>query len=432
MKYALIIFLLFSFVGTSQHLNFTSVSEDFKEVKNILNQYHPNPWIRITENDWDSKCDSILTSLSKSENRSIGEFYSNLTFLLNLIRDEHTGAYLPDSTYENVITGGYFPFKIIHQNNSLLLGEHLLGQKNDNRNSLVSSINNIHADTLIEKAKKYWIPSASSNYEGTLYHAFNHDNFSKFFKLFVDQSDCFEIILESGDTLKTMGIELNSKRFNTVNNEHLPELTIDDKNKTAVLKIDCFMPSAYGSSLRKSKTQLKAFFKKIESAQVEELTIDLRGNRGGTPFYSADLANYFVGEPFNLFRNIYVKAESYRDFHKKLKQYGNTLSEDHLIYLTGLNKHFERNGKCKNSFKGNIVVLIDSGVGSAATMFLSRIEHMNNVEIKGEETHGANNYTTGAEWQKFTLKNSMCTISIPLIIFNHEKTSKIHSGIKAK
>ena len=57
---------------------------------------------------------------------------------------------------------------------------------------------------------------------------------------------------------------------------------------------------------------------------------------------------------------------------------------------------------------------------------------MNNVEIKGEETHGANNYTTGAEWQKFTLKNSMCTISIPLVIFNHEKTSKTHSGIKTR
>lgn len=130
-------------------------------------------------------------------------------------------------------------------------------------------------------------------------------------------------------------------------------------------------------------------FAKNMLPQSSALIVDLRGNHGGSSYYSDLFAAHLCGTKIDSAKRVYLRTTPEA---KKLSQntsWANMPESDELVLLrTGENYSINE----KTAYKKPIYILTDSKTGSSAEMFLLRMIHHPNVTVVGDNSAGMEAY----------------------------------------
>lgn len=165
-------------------------------------------------------------------------------------------------------------------------------------------------------------------------------------------------------------------------------------------------------------------FKALAEKKVKNLVIDLRGNTGGNVAIAEDLMSYLVDKPFKVVDH-------------------NELYTENLDYFDQLQPHFEKQPKGRNfeakrlrrtapnmytfrfdkkdmlpparqyRFSGNVYVITDGWVFSAASLFVSSLRTQRAITVIGEETGGAAVGCSGGRISRLVLPHTGIRVFFP-------------------
>lgn len=433
MKHKLLILILlssFPLVAQIDNIKSQEAIQDLDQFKNIILDYHPEPFRYISEKAWIKQSQDLRDSLSKDENMNILEFFRQITYLGNLIRDEHIqveiGVYDEAFLFQKSVF--LFPFQLRRTNQDTFIIQeslrksqsHLIGQE-------ITSINGFTTSEICQMIKTLGVANASSDYSGSFYEMFSEYNFSRFFRYFVDDANSYHLKFSKAKPQKVFGYTLykklyleqkTSKKALKQEAQNLkPIFWISEDCSKAYIILPNFYPWDFEQTLGKAKKQMELFFEELNTKKVKSLIIDIRGNEGGSPYYAAHLASFFYSHPFSPFRSLYAKTKAYKEFRGWFKKMGkphyeqsNTIvrfKKDSIRYIYDKKKFLP--------FSGEVHILIDEGVSSAASEFTSLMKGHPKVKIYGSESSGDCCTITGQYFKSFLLDNSGLFLTIPLL-----------------
>lgn len=211
----------------------------------------------------------------------------------------------------------------------------------------------------------------------TLYDSMNGDGFNKQNILFTinkspvstlskyfNYTDSYTVQFKKPDDINVSTVSLggikyqnlasvSKKRYNIHSEDTDFSFKIIDNLSTAVLTIHSFVIHENDNYYR----FLKSSFDQLDSQNIQNLILDVRGNDGGHPDYSIDLLRYLMNKDF-----VYFKTKvNNENWNSSIKPY-------------------------KNNFKGKIYVLIDGGELSTTGHFVSLAKYHNAGTFVGQES----------------------------------------------
>lgn len=194
------------------------------------------------------------------------------------------------------------------------------------------------------------------------------------------------------DTLRTTrpAVKLPSKkerrRFEL---EAMRSLRIDTALNTAFLEVNTFT-KGYGlrSFFRRS-------FRELQTKNISNLVVDMRGNGGGSVVLSNLLTKYIADKPFTIADTLYAVKRSGLYARYRNNRFFNWLFLRFLTKKKGDgNYHFtlyegkKFKPKKKYNYNGMTYILTGGNTFSAATLFAKSLQPQEDVMVVGEETGG--------------------------------------------
>ncbi len=192
----------------------------------------------------------------------------------------------------------------------------------------------------------------------------------------------------------------------------------DETSKYAVLDLNSFQSKGY-------KKFYKAMFKSIESNNVKNLIIDLRGNGGGYFPNGTHLLEYLLDEQFEVNfsrwnRGIKTDKNLTMDIGSKFTKFlfltmpGNVKTDDrieHTIKYKPVKKYH---------FKGQIYVLIDGSSFSMGGYMPAKLKHYKKAIFIGEETGGGEEGSNAVLFYTLNLPNTHLRVKLPYYFLDHK------------
>jgi hypothetical protein len=213
------------------------------------------------------------------------------------------------------------------------------------------------------------------NVAAAQYIAGNHFGYEYY--EFVEKPEKFEISLLNADGEQytvTVDGEYQDKQNTAAWQLHIEEYAgVEYYNYDIVGKNATLTVRAFFEGNEKFNSFLDRFFEKAKNEDIEKLTIDVRGNFGGSPQMSIELLSYLVD-----------KETPYFTEDTKLPM---------LYKIRGLNKKILPK---KNSFVGSKTLIIDSGCFSTCGHFAAVFKANDLGYVLGEPTGGGAVCTDGA------------------------------------
>lgn len=427
----------------SSTLTVKQQNEDFAIFKGGLQEGHSGLYYFISKAAFDKKCDSIQNTFY--ENSSIENYYLKLRCLITSLNHGHTRISLPtigNVNYKMAVldsTKLYLPFEFIIVNKQLIIKEDCSKEQLFPKYSVVKSINNVSAKTLLNRMLQY-IPADGINKTFKYYNLYNYFYFQYLFNLFYPEKKGVKIEVENNNThyyielLKAREIEKNyfakNKKSISQYNKQL-EYKSNLSNQTAYLKVGSFYKGLIEQFGQKYEPFLDSVFADIKSKNLQNLIIDLRDNEGGGDGYDFLLLSYLVNIPI-ISENV---TTSGRQFN--FTKYTVNLSDEVKAYIENPNEFLQNDTSlilkdqytgqinfptAKNYFQGKVIILTNGGTFSASTNFIKRLYNFrqtskNKILFIGEENGGdiyANTECAGQGY-KIKLPNSFIEIDMPAL-----------------
>ncbi len=403
------------------------LKEDIKILKGIVTDMHGGAYTYNSPKELAGCFDSVSNSIL--ENLTARIFFQKIDFLVDKLKCIHTSAYLPDEFYDSISNRKmFFPTPLILLNNRLYVNSDM---HNIPLGAEILYINGISASAIINRIKKYEHKDGY-NYEG------RNDA--------IDSNFPFDFYLEFGgfknfdvqyfpDSSKTSTLEkYGAEKLTTIYNDEafvpyssIPldvnyNLEMLDEGKTALFNIRTFHLES-NNAKNSFNNFLDNSFQLIKQNRTKNVIIDCRDNGGGfydmTYLFLSYLVNKKLPEydsSFQRFEHLtYTKYVAQEDTAKIKTE--DTAYIKYTKIAANLYKlkpeEIEVWTPNKYLFKGNIYVIVNSRVASAASTFAAVLQDKTNAILFGEETGGSNN-EHNASLLRFELPNSKIKIDIPL------------------
>lgn len=326
--------------------------------------------------------------------RNLLEFYRLVTPYVSKLRCGHTSLQPPKSVNREMNRGrNLFPLRIRRLGERWWVVQDFHKQPTIEPGTELLSING----RTIREIEQSILPALSTDgfiETGALYNL--QKSFPVHYALHIEFApSSFALILAdrkgkrfdrevSGLSRKEMG-DQDSKKRSPYNCSYL------DEGKHALIDIRYFGAKGF-------RVFLKSTFADFKQRQIDTVTLDLRGNDGGTDELGALLCGYFLKHPFGYFNRIEV-TDAYQNKKEGVETH---VGSRHVTKPTGLS----RQAPATNVFTGRVFVLIDGGTFSTAADVAS-VLHSNGVgTFIGEESGGCYYGNTSGDSSNLKLAES--------------------------
>ncbi len=385
-----------------------------KEANSGLYQYRTTAAI-------DSIYDWAFQAVKQSN--TYGDFYKILLQLTDFEGSCHNDTNLPKKINQSIReeTSGYFPYPI-----KWIDGKWRLNFENAKipLGSEIISINGMAMQEIIPKLHKYYTTDGY-NISGKRIGIRGH--FSPYYRYEYGLKDSFTVEYsplqstgKSTVTLKSVGYRdyykhvrnRYSKPYDHLYYYHeLPDsLKYEYKiinTETALLTLRTFdMGNEESEEHKKYVAFLERTFANIHSEKIQNLIVDIRDNTGGTDPNDVVTYSYLTDRVFQESKECWISFQKV----PLLKYYNSSIPS--FLRPLGVGKYnrwfqkrfpYERNGRYyindneteklirkpnPKAFKGNIYLLINPAVASAASLFGALVASNSNTRVIGEESLG--------------------------------------------
>ena len=419
-----------------------ALKEDFSLLRSAVEKVHPGTY-------WYSPKDSISIYFDRAYSQidhemTEREFYRLILPVLAQIRCGHTypemsKAYLESDRPKKQ----YLPFKLFFENDRLFIVQNLSTDSSLGEGDEIMKLGDIPVSEMAKRART--LQSADGNNESWK---------NKFVALFYLEEVYTEyyggkspfpitVIDTKGVTRETTvsapekmiapakpKAQLSRKEFIKQEKARLEEeraalikfrLTKSDSS-AAILKIGGFSYEVvHGASYQRKHA---AIFQMIAERNIQNLVIDLRGNTGGNLNIVENLMSYLMDKPFKSSEKNELQTSDV-NYMKTLIPHFEKGKRGRGFQWKGLKKiapdtytyRFSKTGKINPSkkyrFDGNVYIITDGWVFSAASLFVSSLRSQRKITVVGEETGGAAVGCNGGRISRLILPNTQVRVFFP-------------------
>lgn len=414
--------------------------EDFRILKTTLEELHPDLYRYTSREKFNASADSI-ERLITSEPTPI-ELYLTIAPLVTQIRNGHTAIRPPRKLCDSILV---LPLRLISFEGKVYVYRDLDGYAKDLRGVEIKTINDMPVDRIVQKAMQY--VSVDGFNDTARFKAVVEDDLALYYALIYGESEKFRIEVADGDSHETWETNLSGIPYREFllrydQEEEFPWSSNKvDSSSTAVLTVRSFNNFAYNGGKKEyfHKT-MKDFFKKVKEWKAERLILDIRFNGGGELKNAILLYSYLADAPFQFTKELEmasITAPSYAEFtnYQQALKFApidakrSIRKSDKVFEITG---HFSQRIQSpgKDSFKGELIVLVNGNTASAAGALASCIKNDKRGLIVGEENR--DNYTgfSAGIPVVLTLPYSGITVSVPLRKFTYAEGADTGRGVE--
>ena len=358
-------------------LSKTAYLEDFNQLVDSIQTYHPQPYEFISRDDFESFVNDTKSTITDST--TIAEFAWITNEIAGKVGCLHTNTNI--STILNFSSDMFFPVNAQYIDSKLYVTEDYAPNEEIKQGVEIIKINGIDVLDLKTKIAAHM---SSDGYNQKLTDAVTSTYFGYFSTFQLNFPEEYKVeIRKNGvkkEVLLNKALPDNSKYASNGQAENL-DFTIKSSENLAVVTIKSFV--YYDENLPVFKAFIDSCFNQIKLQNIENVVVDLRGNGGGDPYCAAYLLQYISDKPFMYYKK--GTTDSYKDLEKTIKPF-------------------------KDNFSGNLYVLINSLCASTSGHLASILKYNNIGTLIGSET-GAT-YSCNAHTINFKLKNTGINASV--------------------
>ena len=402
------------------------LNDDFDLLLKTLNQIHPSINRLISESELEQIANEFKNSIT--EELTELEFQNLVRRYIKNIRCGHTAA-KPSIEWYNFYRQNriQLPFSIVIFENEIYVKESKLKDSKQFDKALIQSINGIKSEQIIKDLRSIQqLDGYSKGYVDksierlfSVYFNFLYGVKNEYIIEFKNKAKKSETLIIN-DSLELREDSNDEKMDNPVLEMSGSKFYIlKDQQSTALLDIDGFKRSNY-------KKYYKQIFDEIETNNIKNLIIDLRGNGGGYFPNTNRLLQYLLDQKFEMsFSKTKTKIsnESYLSLGvpDKLTNSLFNLMPDHDKEDPMRNHEIKYKPIKKNHFSGKIFLLTDGGTFSMASYLTAKMKYLyDDCTIIGAETGGGEIGSNALIWYKLTLPNTKVQVMIPYYFIDHK------------
>ena len=411
---------------------------------------------------WYTSKDSADMAFQDAKNQintdlNVFEFHKIIAPLVALSREDHTDIFLPKNIKEEINKNEnilFLPLTVAFLDEKL----YCVQNASDNPAKIETlEIEKINDETPKEIVSKIGNLFASDGYIKTVkFSDLRGFNFSNYYYYYYGLVENFNVKFKNvSETLTFKSLSINQINNNLKRNSILTQEKIGSgplqfkiiNPKTAYLDIQTFSNDIIKeeSKYKSLKNFLENSFSEIKEKGIENLIIDVSKNGGGTEGNEGLLYSYF-GDNYQKYTKVRVKTQKAIldngiDKPIQLKAFGlferlcanKKMHDGSLERRNGLGLGLMAYKKApKNTFKGNIYVIISPITYSGGSEFSNMMYSQGLATFIGQETGGGYLGNTSGYRRNLTLPNSKITIEIPALQFvmNVEPKLPFGSGVK--
>ena len=367
---------------------------DFMVFRDYMEREHAGLYRYRTKAEIDRLFDQGVQSIKGLAEKL--DFGKTLMHVISEVRDGHTGTNLSSmilNTYRDSVK--LFPLLLYFDKQRAFvrcskLIEFPIGAE-------ILSINDKKIEEIKETLFSY-LPS-DGQIKSKKRHTLNNGSFAFLYRLVFGESKLFSVDYreQPGGQLKTASVKASlSKDFDCElgsANRATKDLQLDHlSDDIALLTIKTFDQGRLSRSKLDFSKFLENTFNELKRKKTDKLIVDLRGNGGGFDEYGSMLYSYITEKDFGYL------AAAYR-------------ANDPAPLSNNRNLGIKQ--PKSNSFKGEIVFLIDGLCFSASADFCAIAKSNERGKFVGEETAGAYYGNNSGKTLRLELPNTKIAITIP-------------------
>ncbi|MEO7313437.1 MAG: S41 family peptidase [Chitinophagaceae bacterium] len=417
------------------------IRDDYTYFRLILEAVHPGLYLYVSQKEMNRRFDSVYNSLDKD--LTLLDFYNRISPIINSIHCGHTSIYPPEVFADSVHKmKAYFPIPVN------MVNERLLVNSTDFDIPLGAEIISVNKEKVSRFLPFLW------NYEPV--DGFNKryqqeeggwDFASNYFKYKGPHSsfwigykkDSSASIIETEIEAQTYGRALEGNRHFALPEDVNYDMELFDEDGYAILTIYTFGYDTWSTDKAFENFITNSFRLLKQSPKIRNLIIDLRNNTGGN-FHNM----------FHLYGQVTHRQEwkefksAYTVFNRiPFTPYLAKGENDLAVLQASLDSNFstKKDGRSVRQytdnetmypsdyrFGGNMVVLINSNVQSAAAYFAALVKDEGKSKIVGDETGGSGTNTNSFHLLTYELPHSKIQLTVPVV---HAEFSLENNRIKA-
>jgi hypothetical protein len=419
--------------------------EEFQTFRSILKSSHPSLHLYSSEKKLNFLMDSIENTLTKDQ--SLSDLYNKYFFITNEIGCSHTLLNLPEDTYDSLLNMPFFfPFPVKLIDSKLLVNA---TDQSLTEGTEIMTINGTAVKDILQKIARY---EAVEGFHRPTQSKLAAESFALNYFLVFGKRSMFNLASRdtSGKEIFTTVYPITLNEWNDTRDGKVYyydrtacdyDLSINEERKYALMRIATF---EFNGSERQSAFEnfcSNSFELLHLRKDINNLVIDMRENLGGSLYNSSLLFSYLSKEEFKEFEYAESKIRAIEQAEYLDKSF---LTGEKETINTKLTKEFsslsprryfrmadsmiERWSPQQHSFKGNIFVITNSTVCSAASYFSVMVKNSGRGKIIGEETAGGSYSGNGFTNLGYILPYSKIKLVFPYVHLVYSYKEKKNRG----